>query len=381
MKAEDLIIVKTVTELMDAAKTNLTALEFKVTNWRAGGVFQTLLEISSQGLADLYTLLRDLVGQNFVGSATGDWLDLKAAETETYRLLAEKAQGNVVFKREVTGSNVIIPEGAIVSTPVDSQGNSYRYFVIKQAVMDSVTAELAVLVEAEFAGAEYNVGAGQVTSIITYIAGIDSVNNLSDWLVTPGTDDEDDESLRLRSKNKWYQLSSGGTRESYINWAQEITGVMVVQVDDEHPRGQGSVDVIITSASGIPSAELISQVQDHLNIKKPLCSNVLVVAPTPITVNWDVMLYVNKEHGELADIESQGAEIIDIMYRYGETDHPEIKKISPTQGVIRAQAISNLMTIDYVENVVITAPAADVAGASRGLVVKGTVNVTAVRLS
>lgn len=380
MKPEEMITLKTVSELMESAKQKLGDLGFRITNLRPGGVFYTLLEIASQGLADLFQLLRDLVPQMYVTGATGDWLDIKAAEFETYRRLAVKAQGMVVFGRAATGSNIVIPAGTVVATPVDSQGNSYRYLVSSQAVMDATKTELPVQVEAEFAGAEFNVGAGQIKNILTYIAGIDYVRNTENWLVTPGTDDEDDETLRARARQKWYQLSTGGTREAYISWSQEIPGVVVVQVDDEHPRGQGSIDVIITSTAGIPTSDLITQVQNHLNIKKPLCANVLAAAPTPVTVNWTVTLYVNKDHGELGVIENQAREILDIMFRYGDNSRPDIKKISPAQGVIRAQAISNLMTIENVENVVISSPSADVPVSSRELAIKGTVNVTAVRL-
>lgn len=383
MNASKFISLKTVSELVNSAKAALISKGFKITNLRDGGVFYTLLEISSQGLADLYKLLQNVVPQMFLASATDSWLDIKAADNEVYRRMATKTKGKVVFSRDTTSGNVIIPAGTVVSTAVDSQGQSYRYLVTDQAILANGASQVTVQVEAEFAGAEYNVGSGQITNILTYITGIDRITNENNWLDTEGTDDEDDETLRVRAKNKWYQLSTGGTREAYISWAQEITGVVVVQVDDEHPRGQGSVDVIITSSAGIPTQALIDQVQAYITEpgRKPLCANVLVLAPTPVTVDWDVTLYVNKEHGELADIETRAEEIIDIMFRYGDTDNPEIKKVTAALGVIRAQAISNLMTIDYVENVVITAPAADVPVSNRELAVKGSVTVTTERLS
>lgn len=380
IKPEDLIPIKTVSELVEKAKQKLNELRFRITNLRPGGVFYTLIEIPSQGLADLYQLFKEVIMQVFRSTATGDWLELKVSEFEVYRHLAGKARGMAIFGRLIAGKNIIIPAGTVIATEIDSRGNRYQYLVLYQEVMDATRMEIPVEVEAEFAGAEYNVGADQIKNIITYIEGIDYVRNDDNWLLTPGTNDEDDETLRERARQKWYQLSTGGTREAYISWAQEIAGVVVIDVDDEHPRGQGSVDVIITSMAGIPTPDLVAQVQSHIEYKKPLCANVLVIAPTPITVDWTVTLYVNKDYGELDVIENQAQEIIDIMFRYGDNSHPDIKPFSPTRGVILAQAISNLMAIKYVENVLISSPADDVSVLSRELLIKGNVDVTTVRL-
>ncbi len=379
IKPEDIIPIKTFTELMDATKTRLRDLAFRITNLRAGGVFYTLLEMANQGLADLYSLLKDTTPQLYLDTATGDWLDLRAAEFEVYRKLAQKTQGNVVFGRAAAGGNVVIPAGTVVSTAVDRYGEKLQYIVTAQAVLEGL--EVAVPVEAEFAGAQYNVGAGQINQLVTFIPGVDYVTNAADWITREGTDDETDESLRFRAKGKWSQLSAGGGRDAYIAWAQEVTGVVVVQIDDQHPRGQGTVDVIITGAAGLPTQDLIDQVQAHINARRPLCADVLVLGPTPVEVDFDVTLHVHPDYGDLDEIRAEAEEIIDIMFRYGDTEHADIARVSPEFGVVRAQVIANLMKIEHVVNVTLTAPAADVPVTARELAVKGSVTVTAQRVS
>jgi len=379
IKPEDIIPIKNFTELMDATKTRLRDLAFRITNLRAGGVFYTLLEMANQGLADLYSLLKDTMPQLYLDTATGDWLDLRAAEFEVYRKLAQKTQGTVTFGRNAAGGNVVIPAGTVVSTAVDRYGEKLQYIVTTQAVLEGL--EVAVPVEAEFAGARYNVGAGQISQLVTFVAGVDYVTNAAAWITREGADDETDDSLRARAKGKWSQLSVGGTRDAYIAWAQEVPGVVVVRVDDQLPRGQGTVDAIITGSAGLPTQDLIDQVQARIDERKPLCADVLVIGPAPVTVDFDVTLHVHRDYGDLAEIQAEAEEIIDIMFRYGDTNYPEIQKVSPEFGVIRAQVIANLMAIEHVLNVTLTVPAADVPVTARELAVKGSVAVTAQRVS
>jgi uncharacterized phage protein gp47/JayE len=237
-----------------------------------------------------------------------------------------------------------------------------------------------VPVEAEFAGAKYNVGAGQINQLVTVIPGVDYVTNAADWITREGTDDETDDELRARVKAKWTQLSVGGGRDAYIAWAQEVPGVVVVQVDDNQPRGQGTVDVIITGTAGLPSQALIDEVQARINERKPLCTDVLVVAPTPVAVDITATVYVHPVYGDLAEIQAQAAGIIDQMFNYG-VETPGIIKASTEFGVPRAAIIGNLMTIEHVVNVALTAPAADVTVLPRELPVKGLVTITTQRVS
>jgi len=378
---EDLVPVKTFTELMDAAKTRLQDMAFRITNLRPGGVFYTLLEMANQGVADLYELLEELAPQFSTDNATDEWLDLRAAEYEVYRKEARKTKGNLLFGRAADDTNVVIFAGTVVTTGLDRNGQRLQFFVTEQTVLEEGALEVLAPVEAEFAGAEYNVGTGLITHLMTYIPGIDYVTNPENWITLEGTDTEPDDDLRARTKRKWHQLSTGGTKNAYIAWAEEIPGVVTVHVDDNFPRGQGTVDVIITSSAGMPSQELVAQVQAHLDEHRPLCANVQVIAPTPLPVDIDVELYVHPDYGDLAEIESSAQVILDNMFQYGDKDATEIIKASPDYGVTRAAVISNLMTIEYVVNVVLAAPVNDVPVSARELAVKGSVHISVQRVS
>lgn len=373
MRPEDLLPIKTFTELMEATTERLKTLAFRITNLRPGGVFYTLLEMGHQALADLYTLLKQITPQLYLDTATGQWLDFKAAEYGVYRKPALKTTGSVVFTRENSEGNLLVPAGTEVSTRVDFSGNRLKFIITEQTAIPEGELEGFVPVEAEFAGAMYNVGTGMITELLTHIGGITQVRNDDGWITREGTDEESDESLRERGKAAWNNLSAGGTRAAYETWAEEINGVVVVWIDDQHPRGQGSVDVYITSTAGAPSLELLAEVQAQIDGKRPLCANVLTKGPDLIPVDFDIVLYINS--GDSQQIAAAAQEIIDLMFRYGDPQRPEIRKVALGFGLTQAQIVANLMLIEGVVNVKVNAPA-DVFINKNELLVKGNVAVT-----
>jgi uncharacterized phage protein gp47/JayE len=379
VRVEDILPIKTFEQLIGEVVARLRQAGFRITNLRPGGVFYTLLEVTGQGLADLYNLLKQVASQMYLDTAVGDWLDLKVAEFGVARKPAVKARGNVTFYRAGASGNVVIPAGTVVATPVDRTGKRLQFVVTADTVLQEGSGQVEVPVEAELAGAAYNVGPGTINQLVTHIAGV-TVSNGENWLTREGADTEDDDSLRKRAKMVWTTAATGGTKAAYIAWGLEVPGVVVVRVNDQHPRGQGTVDVIITGTAGIPSADLVAQVQAYIDERRPLCADVLVMGPEPVAVDFNVVLYVARDYGDTSGIAAQAAEVIDIMFRYGDRDHPEIRKASPDYGVSRAQVISNLMTIPDVVNVELIAPAEDVPVNTYQLAVKGAVDIAVVSL-
>lgn len=372
IKPSDLIPIKTVSELMTAATDRLRATAFRITNLRPGGVFYTLLEICNQALADLHQLLSDISPQLYLETATGEWLDLKAADYNVLRNPAVKTKGDVILIREGTDGNLIIPAGTEVATAVGVDGRRLKYIVADQAVIPTGQSQAPVSVEAEFEGAEYNVGTGMITELLIHINGIIQVTNNSDWITREGCDEEDDDSLRERAQEAWAGLASGGTPEAYRVWARQVPGVMVVWVDDSQPRGQGSVDIYITSSTGAPTPGLISDVQALIDTKRPICANALVKGPELVYVNFDVLLMVDS--GDTTMIRNKAAEIIDLTFAYSDTKHPEIHKAGLGFGLTRAQVIANLMLIDGVVGVTLYSPG-DIFINNSQLLVKGNVSI------
>lgn len=360
--------------LLAEALEELRASGSRLTNLNVGGVFRTLAELSMQGVSDLYDLLAAVVPQGFASHATGQWLDAKCAEVGLMRRPDQKTEGLVIFGRASAGTSVQIPAGTIVQTAagVDPE---LRFVVTEDTSIPSDQLEYPVPVRAEFPGSQYNVGAGLITALVTYILGVDYVRNDADWITVEGADEETDDSLRARYYLRWKEIAQPGNKESYISWAMQVPGVTSVTVNDNLPRGQGTVDVIIYGSGGPPSQALIDQVAAYIETKRPLCANVLVKGPTEVVTNISVSIIVHPTYGDAVAIRETALSYIRGLL--GAETVPGITPLRIGESLYRAKIVALLMGIPNVLSVSMIAPAADVIAQADQLVTLGTLEVTA----
>lgn len=274
------------TDLFTKAKEKLPS----ITNYNSGGVFRSFLEIVADGIYQVYVHLSVVLKQAYIQYATGSWLDLHVKRVNITRNPATKTTGTVYFTRTGSTGNVVIPAGTIVRTAMDSTGHSYRYKTDAEVVLADGTSEVAAAVTAEFEGAAYNVGQGTIVSMVSVVAGVEAVENRSDWITTEGADQETDQDLRERYWLKWEETAEGATKNAYIAYAKEVAGVIDVAVDDQFPRGPGTVDVYITGSAGLPTQALIDAVQAEVDDRKPICSDTDVKAPAAVPINPSISI-------------------------------------------------------------------------------------------
>ncbi|MCC5911312.1 MAG: baseplate J/gp47 family protein [Clostridiaceae bacterium] len=301
MDWKKLLGFKTFDELVDESiekmKIEQTKRKTRITNFNIGGRFRTLLELASEGAAEIFKLLLKVIPMGFLRYAKGVWLDLKAEEYGVYRLKAKPAIGQVVFTREGTSGNTTIPAGTLIKTETMINGEELRYFTIESAIIVNGESSVSAQIKAEEPGQKYNVFAGMISKIISSIPGVSTVSNLDGWIVEEGADEESDDSLRERCYLRWEEISQvqGGAFEF---WAREISGVMQVKINDQHPRGQGTIDIIITGPEGYPSQSLIDQVQAHIEKRKYICANPLVKGPIIRPEDISITIYLPQNEGD-----------------------------------------------------------------------------------
>lgn len=253
------------------------------------GVVRGLLEIYCWGYWQIYDLLQRLLAQVTPSSATGDWLDMHAASVALTRRAATKARGKVRFFRDALSSseaNVSIPAGRIVRTLPDGAGRIYRYGTIAAAVLPAGAEHVDVEAEAEDYGAAANASAGQICELVTPVTGIAGVSNPAGWLTEEGADEETDTQLRERIALQW-QGNNGCTKYAYAAWALSVPGVTSVSILDRHPRGQGTVDVVVRGADVLPTEALLVKVRAAIAPHTPINDDWLVKGPTPVSTALD----------------------------------------------------------------------------------------------
>ena len=335
-----------------------------LTNFNVGSVIRTLTEGVAEVVGELYAFASDMLKQGFLDTATGVWLDRKAAEYGVTRNPAIVTEGTVIFSRaEPRTTNVPIPAGSVVATPRDQSGREYRFLTTADAVLPSGETSVAVQVQAEEAGSAWNVGSDSITRMKTYLTGVDAVTNEADWISTVGADEEDDEALRLRCYLAWEELAQGGTAAAYVSWALSVPGVTSAFVDDDLPRGEGTVDIYIMGEAGPPDATLLEAVQAVVDENRPITADALVRAPEAVVV--PIHLVVTPRAGyEVVALDIEIRRRVSVLFGDVEDGSLGIGPLGVGKDVVVARLIALVMAIPGVYSVTVLEPDADVVVAS-----------------
>lgn len=298
------IPVPTLEELRNEKIAELKDEGFVVTNFHSGGVFYTALMVVLRIKIELLQLARRVLNNMFVTHAEGVWLDLKVADYSKKRKKAQKTQGLVTVSRMgADGEAIKIAKGHVFKSIMDINGEELRYFTTDAAVLQKGAHSVDVLVEAEAEGSRYNVPEGQITRTLTYIGEV-TVSNGADWIVREGSDTEDDESTRARALRSWSELAQLATEDAFINAAESVAGVLFAQADCDHPRGQGTVDVIVTGTAGEATEGLLAEVTEAVDKIAGPYDNILV--KSSVTVAQDIEVTVTTSAADAdEDIETR----------------------------------------------------------------------------
>lgn len=341
---------------------------FAITNFQSGGVFYTLLMIVFRVYIELVGLLRTVLSNMVVSNAGGTWLELKAADFAKKRKAAIKTQGKVTVSRETPGEAVTIAKGQVFKTTKDINGEELRYFALADVILQKDSLRAEVLVEAEIEGSRYNVPQGQIINSLTHIEGIDTITNSAEWITTEGSDIEELESLRSRVLNSWAELSTLPIADKYKNVCEAVPGVLFVRVDDQHPRGQGTVDIIVTGTAGEATEGLLALVQAAADKIKGPYDDVLVKSSITVTQAISVTVTVS------ASIDTDGLED---RVSSALTDLLKIQKNRNLNELTVADVIFTVKSkVSEIQNVKVTAPAEDVLLSSDKIVIAGEITVT-----
>lgn len=278
-------------ELKAETVKSLQEKGFVITNFNSGGVFNTILMIVLQIKKELITLLRKMLNTMYVQHAEADWLGLLAADFSKSRKAALKAKGTITLYRKLGSSATpVIPLGTVFKTDKDINGEELRFFSTQKVTVAKDETVAYIPVEAEKEGSHYNIPTGQITRCMQHLEGIERISNEKGWISREGSDIEEWESLRERTLGAWNLLATMPTAEKYKNICESVDGVLHVTVNQLHPRGQGTVDIIVTGMAGESTPELLAKVQEAADGIKAPDDDVLV--KSAVTVVQDVALQV-----------------------------------------------------------------------------------------
>lgn len=356
-------------ERRDELVTELKEEGFVITNFHSGGIFYTLLMIVLRIEREFKMFLRAFLNNAFVTHASGAWLDLKATDYSKKRKKAQKAQGLVTVSRtDAEGDAVKIEKGHVFKTKKDINGEELRFFALEATVLQQGARAVDVLVEAEMEGSRYNVPEGQITRSLTFLNGIDEITNGADWITREGSDTEDDDGLKTRTLRSWSELAARPIEDTFINAAESVPGVLFAQADCQHPRGQGTVDVIVTGTAGEATEGLLDAVREAVDKIAGPYDNILVKSSVVVPQDIEVVVTTDDVSDD-AEIKGKVASVLTELLAVRKGRKFYELTISDINHAIRSSYTA-------ATNVSVTTPAQDVKLDKDKVITLGAVTVT-----
>ena len=311
--------------------------------------------------AELQSLLMQadwVLDQSFPQTAQGTYLDYHAETRGITRAAAEKAAGTLRFAAadKVTAA-CPIEKGTVCMT-----AEGVRFETTEDAAIAVGSQWVDVPAQAVEAGAGGNVIAGTVTLLSAMPVGVVQCTNPTAF--SGGCDAESDEALRGRVLASYQRLPNGANAAYYEQEAMRYPGVAAAKAVGR-ARGIGTVNVVIATHAGVPDAALLAAVEMDLQKKREIAVDVKVLAPTVETVAVTAALKAAPGY-TFAEVKAGAQSALEALFT-GEL---------LGKSVTTARLLTLLCGVEGVENVHLTAPAADVAVGSTELPMLGTVTIS-----
>ena len=293
---------------------------------REGSVSFNLLAPLTEELAKAYIEMGNILNLAFIEDTFDEYLDKRVNEFGIYRKDGEKATGAI----KVTGSDdTFISNSTIVTS------NGLEYIVLNDIVLPN---EDVLYVEAMDIGYKYNLPAGSTFELAEPVNGVNSLINEAAF--ENGSDIETDEELRERFKYIIQNPRTSGNVNDYKAWALECDGVGRVKV---YPlwNGNGTVKVLIIGNDNLPcGAEVIAEVSNHIEEKRPIGATVTVDTPELLELTFNVRIKLDSAYS-LDDTELQISTVL----------HDYINNLED-ENIIFYKALSAVGDLECVDDIV-----------------------------
>lgn len=243
-----------------------------------GSFFYDVTKPASEEFEVAYARLGEILKNGFALTASGEYLDFKAAEQGITRKSGVASQVVVT----ITGT-----PGSVISVGDKVASDNLIFSAIEnKEINESGTADVTVICDT--VGTVGNIPTGSINRFPVTLSGIVSVTNNEP--ATGGFNEETDDELRDRYFEKVSLPATSGSKYHYIQWAKEINGVGDAKCLPLW-NGNGTVKVIIiNSEKGVASDELIDEVKNHIEENRPIGAEVTVESAEPLTIDVSVSL-------------------------------------------------------------------------------------------
>lgn len=236
----------------------LVAEGFPVDAWQEEGAARAFLELQSQAAAQQSIPVAALAKMGFLSTAEADFLTaLVKSDYDEDRAVAVATVMPVSLLNSGTTTYVKGAREIILQAR-----NGRSYFNVGGATVTAGATTVHSFVS-ELPGAASNVPAQDLT-LVTPLAGV--IARFAGAFTTAGADEEGDPQLRVRASTKWAMLRVEKIAPGIVNLARNAApSIHGISVDDENPRGAGTLDVYLAASNATAGGADVALVQTALD--------------------------------------------------------------------------------------------------------------------
>lgn len=294
----------TLQELKERSKTDMEA-RTGVAPLNDNAVLTVISEVQAGGTHSLHGSLDFTSKQILPDTSESEFLTRHASIWGIPRKASTFGTGTAEF----TGT-----DGSAIASGITLQlaGSDVEYITTASGIIAAGVASIPIV--AKEAGADSNASENDELSLISPIAGVSSIALIGPGGVASGSDEESDASLLVRVLERIQEPPHGGADFDYSFWAKQVDDVTRVFVTPL-VAGAGTVGVSFTVdeliTGPIPSPTKVQEVQDFLDLNRPVTAQVIVFGLTEEPLNPEISLKPNTAEVQAAVI----LELQDIMRR------------------------------------------------------------------
>lgn len=288
------LIIPTIKEIRSRIVSDMNARLPGADGLLPNSFLNILATVFAIAIYPVYLLIEYVLAQIDPATAEGKYLDRHGRTVRLSRKVASAGLGKITFKG---AAGTTIPANTEVQ-----RSDGIKYKTVEAATLKGTSLSVSAISEKD--GSEANALVGVKCRLVSPILGLDSECEIADGGITGAADSETDADFRLRILERMKTPFGIGTANDYKHWALSVPGVSRAWVYPQE-LGYGSVTVRVASDLGpqapIPSEDLVKQVKEYIDQKRPLgVRNLQVLAPIAKKVNFTIDLLPDDENTRAA---------------------------------------------------------------------------------
>ena len=274
-----LIVKETKSAIYQKAIDIAILLDLPVTSWQPGDPTRSLYHHLSEVMETVECAISEYIESGFLDFAEDEWLIILADQVYGVTAVAATFATTTVTLSNASGALYTIDAGDLTFKNTSTGKTYHNTDGGTLAVGPGTTLDLAV--EADEAGSDSSAGATEIGDLVTTLLGV----TVSNATAAVGVDEEEDEALRTRCRDKLGALSPNGPRDAYtfVALSPDLTGTTnITRARSVADSTTGEVTVYLAGPSGAVA-----------EVDRALVETALLEFATPLTITLTTLSATN----------------------------------------------------------------------------------------